>query len=53
MLVEANSKPHDLVIHTDGSVTRDQSVCGFMVKQGGREGLYTRTVEPTESRPPV
>ena len=36
MLVEANSKPHDIVIHTDGSVTRDRSGCGFTVKQGGR-----------------
>ena len=36
MLVEANSKPHDIVIYTDGSVTRDQSGWGFMVKQGGR-----------------
>ena len=36
MLVEANSKPHDTMIYTDGSVTRDQSGWGFMVKQGGR-----------------
>ena len=36
MLVEANSKPHDIVIYTDGSVTRDQSGWGFLVKQGGR-----------------
>ena len=36
MLVEANSKPHDIVIYTDGSVTRDRSVWGFTVKQGGR-----------------
>ena len=25
MLVEANSKPHDIVIYADGSVTRDRS----------------------------
>ena len=29
--VEANSKPHDIVIYMDGSITR-----GFTVKQGGR-----------------
>ena len=32
MLVEANSKPHDIVIYTDGSVTRDRSGWGFTVK---------------------
>ena len=36
MLVDANSKPHDIVIYTDGSVTRDRSGWGFTVKQGGR-----------------
>ena len=36
MRVEANSKPHDIVIYTDGSVTRDRSGWGFTVKQGGR-----------------
>ena len=36
MLVEANSKPHDIVSYTDGSVTRDRSGWGFTVKQGGR-----------------
>ena len=36
MLVEASSKPHDIVIYTDGSVTRDRSGWGFTVKQGGR-----------------
>ena len=36
MLVKANSKPHDIVIYTDGSVTRDRSGSGFMVKQDGR-----------------
>ena len=35
MLVEANSKPHDIVIYTDGSVTRDWSGWGFTVKQDG------------------
>ena len=32
MLVKANRKPHDIMIYTDGSVTRDRSVWGF--KQG-------------------
>ena len=36
MLVEANRKPHGIVIYTDGSVTRDRSGWGFTVKQGGR-----------------
>ena len=36
MLVEANSKPHGILIYTDGSVTRDRSGWGFTVKQGGR-----------------
>ena len=36
MLVEVNSKPHDIVIYTDGSVTRDRSGWRFIVKQGGR-----------------
>ena len=36
MLVEVNSKPHSIVIYRDGSVTRDQSGWGFMVKQDGR-----------------
>ena len=34
--MEANSKPHDHVIYTNGSVTRDRSGWGFTVKQGGR-----------------
>ena len=36
MLVEANSKPHDIVIYTDGAVTRDRSGWGFTVKQDRR-----------------
>ena len=36
MLVKANSKPHDIVIYTDGSVTRGRSGWGFTVKQSGR-----------------
>ena len=36
MLVEASSKPHDIVIYTDGSVTRDRYGWGFTVKQGAR-----------------
>ena len=36
MLVEANSKPHDTMIYTDSSVTRDRSGWGFTVKQGRR-----------------
>ena len=36
MLVEANSKPHDIVIYMDGSVTKDRSGWGFTDKHGGR-----------------
>ena len=36
MLFEGNSKPHDIVIYTDGSVTRDRSGWGFTVKQDER-----------------
>ena len=36
MLVEANSKPHDIVIYMDGSVGGERSGWGFTVKQGGR-----------------
>ena len=36
MLVEANSKPHGIVIYTDSSVTRDLSIWGFTAKKGGR-----------------
>ena len=35
MLVGANSRPHDIVIYTDGSVTSDRSGFGFTVNQGG------------------
>ena len=44
ILVEANSKPHDIVIYTDGSVTRDWFGWGFTVKRV--EELYTKTIEP-------
>ena len=36
LLVEANSKPHDMIIYTDGSVTSERSGWGFTAKQGGR-----------------
>ena len=36
MLVEANSKPHGIVIYADGSVTRGRSGWGFTVKQCGK-----------------
>ena len=36
ILVEANSKPHDIVIYSDGSVAKDRSGWGFTAKQGGR-----------------
>ena len=36
MLVKANSKPHDIVIYTDGWVTRDRPGFGLKFMQGGR-----------------
>ena len=35
MLVDANSKPHGIVIYTDGSITRGRSGWGFTVKHCG------------------
>ena len=51
MLVEANNKPQEIMIYTDGSVTWDQS--GWGSRSSRVEGLYTKTVEPTESRHPA
>ena len=34
LLIQENSKPHDHIAYTDGSVTRKQSGWGFTVKQG-------------------
>ena len=42
MLTEANSKPHDIMIYTDGSVTRDLSVSGFMVEQDNNNNRIQR-----------
>ena len=44
MLVEANSKPHDIVIYTDGSVTRDRSGWGF--SQAGWKDCARRQWSP-------
>ena len=34
LLIQENSKPQDLIVYTDGSVTKDQSGWGFTVEQG-------------------
>ena len=34
LLIQENSKPQDLIVYTDGSVTKDQSGWGFTDKQG-------------------
>ena len=34
LLIQENSEPQDLIVYTDGSVTKDQSGWGFTVKQG-------------------
>ena len=34
LLIEENSKPQNLIVYTDDSVTKDQSGWGFTVKQG-------------------
>ena len=49
MLVEANNKPHDIMIYTDDSVEKDLSGWEVTAKQGER----TNIVEPTESRASV
>ena len=32
LLIQENSKPQDLIVHTDSPVTKDQSGWGFTVK---------------------
>ena len=34
LLIQENSKPQDLIMYPDGSVTKHQSGWGFAVKQG-------------------
>ena len=34
LLIQENSKPQDLIVYADGSVTKDQSGWRFTVKQG-------------------
>ena len=34
IIIQENSKLQDLIVYTDGSVTKDQSGWGFTVKQG-------------------
>ena len=34
LLIQENSRPQDLIVYTDGSVTKDQPGWGFTVKQG-------------------
>ena len=34
LLIQEKSKPQDLLVYTNGSVTKDQSRWGFTVKQG-------------------
>ena len=34
LLIQENSKPQDLIVYTDGSLTKDQSGWSFTVKQG-------------------
>jgi len=34
LLIQENRKPQDLIVYTDGLVTKDQSGWGFTVKQG-------------------
>ena len=37
MLIEANSKPRDIVIYAYGSVSRNQSAWGFTEKLGKKD----------------
>ena len=41
LLIQENSRPQDLIVHTDGSVTKDQSGWGFTVKQGATTTMKT------------
>ena len=34
LLIQENSKPQDLIVYTDGSLTKDKSGWSFTVKQG-------------------
>ena len=49
MLVEANCKPHDIVIYTDAQSQRAGLVGGSQSSKV--EGVCSKTVDPTESRP--
>ena len=47
LLIQENSKPQDLIVYTDGSVTKDQSEWGFTVEQDAttiHEGSAAYTV---------
>ena len=44
LLIQENSRPQNLIVYTDGSVTKDQQGWGFTVKQGAttihEDGLH-------------
>ena len=54
MLVEANREPPDIVIYTNGSVTRNRSGWGFLAKQRRRivhvSMRYLPNLQPREAR---
>ena len=46
---QENSKPQDLIVYTDGSVTKDQSGWGFTVKQGAATTIHEHSAPYTVS----
>ena len=56
LLIQENSKPQDLIVYTDGSVTKYQSGWGFtvIVKHGVTTNVPSvKTVQPIQSQPPA
>ena len=45
VLIQENSKPQDLIVYTDGSVTKDKSGWGFTVKQDRQCSLYDLSLQ--------
>ena len=44
LLIQENSRPQDLIMYTDGSVTEDQSGWGFTVEQGAAYTVLTSSL---------
>ena len=53
LLIQENSKPQDLIVYTDGSVTKDRSGWGFTVKEGATAIYELKAVQPIGSQSPA